>query len=1409
MRSLSILACTAILLVLPGSGNAAAKSATTQQQAVTFFRSTTVPAWADPLTAIPPTTRHDPVVVRLSETQVWTGANPAILVNRATQVNDKSQLGEIGQYGISYFPAYQKLYLHRVAILRGDQVIDRTATAQTRLLEREPSLESGFYIGSTTVQLLLSDIRVGDTLWITYTTTGHNPVFGNVSADDFSWDYVRAVEQRRLTIAHPVNSTIRWRELGDVRPHTIEPTVERSGQIERLRFSARSLEAFEPEAGTPRELMPFTMIQTSAYADWQEVARWAANLFNGAADTPAVTALAKQFSGLKTEEERSSAALHWVQDEIRYFSVALGENSHRPQAPDVVLKRRYGDCKDKSRLLIAILARMGIKAEPVLVSAAAPGLPAKILPSPSWFDHVIVRVHADGKTYFIDPTREGEKGLLSTLPTALPGAAGLVVASATTALSTLPDDAVRPIVFEAQEKFVINKVDGDVRLEVNNVYRGKYASIARLRYAAMSPTEKRNDVLSDYEKNFRGATLTGEPVTTDGDNGASFTISAALNLPKAVLMDEGWPSIAHHTSIFNGALGIPDKLARKLPFELPLGRYKARYRLHIVWPEHVKLTNLDAAKTIDNTFFRAHKEYAWRGNETHYLIDYEIKRKQIAATELPELDSAAKLLTPFTEGTMKFDPDAQLRSNSPSFSVREGTFAHDAATLMAIGKLLNSGDKEKPSADLVNGLCGGLQLALHVTPGFPSTRPAGAAAFRELATIKGYDSQMHACRARLELSAGEVKFAADEFAKTKLDEDDPLRLLAAWSRIATGDRDGARDEVGQFLTARLDKGTLDANDAALATLLYKQLGESGPPALAAYVAATPDGPWPRPLLAYLDGQIDSEELLRRARQFGATTQVYALNDVWLFIGAQRQLAGDMASARHALRWYAANGIQGSRNAILARQHLRQIELSDPDLLKGLALAAGKNPDHKAAREAYLKAAARGVGRAEFELGLQLARGVLGPEDPAAAHAWYQKAAAHDDLDGMNTLGNQYEHGRGVAKDMAKAREWYERAAASGEQYASRNLANFYRYGKGGVARDAKLAFKYMTDAAELNNSDAQAELSEMHFLGEGTDKNNLRAVFWGSRAAELGNTEGLAQFAFLLAYGHGVAADPRKAVELWTIAAGKGSAAAMVQLGNAYSEGSGVDKDEKVALEWFDKASAKGNGYAAIQRGRAYFYGHGTPVDQAKARAIFTRLTELNVPEAYFWLGYIEEDQVNGSPGMKKAEQMYRLGADQGCTRCALNMGFSLQFGKAGRIDLEEAARWYRKASEQGQNSATNNLADMHENGFGMPVDLPQAIRLYRQAAQDGNATSLYSLGELNEHGKGMPANAYSAYLFYQLAANAGQEKAPEALVRVGLKLGEVQRNQAKAAAAAWKSPAPLPDSAATTTAAATKSNLQ
>ncbi|CAM2011552.1 DUF3857 domain-containing protein [Acanthopleuribacter pedis] len=89
---------------------------------------------------------------------------------------------------------------------------------------------------------------------------------------------------------------------------------------------------------------------------------------------------------------------------VRYTGLYLGDKDLVPTAPDVVLQRGYGDCKDKATLLTGMLRQVGIAADVALVNGSGHKIEPKT-PGLGAFDHAIVVVpREDGTRFWVDPT---------------------------------------------------------------------------------------------------------------------------------------------------------------------------------------------------------------------------------------------------------------------------------------------------------------------------------------------------------------------------------------------------------------------------------------------------------------------------------------------------------------------------------------------------------------------------------------------------------------------------------------------------------------------------------------------------------------------------------------------------------------------------------------------------------------------------------------------------------------------------------------------------------------------------------------------------------------------------------------------------------------------------------------------
>ena len=256
------------------------------------------------------------------------------------------------------------------------------------------------------------------------------------------------------------------------------------------------------------------------FASWAEVARWAYGLYE---QTPppngALTAKITEIrSAHPTEGARAEAVVRFVQDEIRYLGIELGEHSHRPHSASSVFEQRFGDCRDKVMLLVTMLRALGVNADPALVDTNLSAHVGDELPSPQAFDHVIARLRVDGRELWVDPTRTLERGPLAA--TDVPYGRALIASKETTDLSVIPSASTLGLKPDGQPSRLVRETlriaqDGPSTLEVTSTYRGVAANDERFSLSRTLRNKAKVARLEFYAERFEGIDARGDLVVED------------------------------------------------------------------------------------------------------------------------------------------------------------------------------------------------------------------------------------------------------------------------------------------------------------------------------------------------------------------------------------------------------------------------------------------------------------------------------------------------------------------------------------------------------------------------------------------------------------------------------------------------------------------------------------------------------------------------------------------------------------------------------------------------------------------------------------------------------------------------------------------------------------------------------
>ena len=246
------------------------------------------------------------------------------------------------------------------------------------------------------------------------------------------------VTKTRILLSHPESLPLHY--VLNLLPAAKVSKATENG-VETIAIENGPLEAFtEDTKFLPPDVVPYPEVEFSTGSSWQQVAGEYARLVNEKlrlADVqPLVSRAGARDAARLDLVRRLVGALH---KSVRYTGVEFGESSLVPQYPAETLKRKYGDCKDKATVLVAMLRAAGISANLALLSTG-PGQDVNPeLPGMGMFDHAIVYVPAAGSDaeLWIDATAQYSR--VGVLPQMDYGRWALVVDEKTTSLKKIPE----------------------------------------------------------------------------------------------------------------------------------------------------------------------------------------------------------------------------------------------------------------------------------------------------------------------------------------------------------------------------------------------------------------------------------------------------------------------------------------------------------------------------------------------------------------------------------------------------------------------------------------------------------------------------------------------------------------------------------------------------------------------------------------------------------------------------------------------------------------------------------------------------------------------------------------------------------------------------------------------------------
>lgn len=468
----------------------------------------------------------EPVSVLLIDRQIHAPSNSRYTrIVRRLETHQAVQ--DLGTVELDFDPATQQLLVHGVSIFRAGALHNHAVESAFELFQREAGLERDIISGAVTSLLVLKDIRIGDVLDVEFSVVSDSELFG-----DHYW-FTEIIGN-----THPIGRQwLSWIER-EGQPLFVQ-SVEGLGSYERESSDVGFVRtwAFEHtpvvtlDNDIPVTHKPFPEISITTFGGWADVAAlflqpWSVEPADREGLEQELAPLRQRFA---SEPFAAIAeAVDLVRHHVRYLGYSPGVFALVPADPARVWDRRFGDCKEKSRLLCWLLRELGVDADPVLVNTFGGAALEAQPPSPGVFDHVIVRLRHGGTELWIDPTDVARRGDVIGWRS-LPFHFGLPLVTGSDRLVSIPAEPKGSSGLEVEEIVTVDSKTRGGTITVTHAYRGGDADMLRHAMDSRGRTALANYLAEQVKQTRSDAAASGEMEVTDDPIANKFTLRCTFH----------------------------------------------------------------------------------------------------------------------------------------------------------------------------------------------------------------------------------------------------------------------------------------------------------------------------------------------------------------------------------------------------------------------------------------------------------------------------------------------------------------------------------------------------------------------------------------------------------------------------------------------------------------------------------------------------------------------------------------------------------------------------------------------------------------------------------------------------------------------------------------------------------------
>jgi transglutaminase-like putative cysteine protease len=381
-------------------------------------------------------------------------------------------------------------------------------------------------------------------------------------------------------------------------------------------------------------------------SSWESIGNWDNSLTNGRRNvTPEVAEKVRQLTAGNSGFDATLRAIaNFIQTDIRYVAIEIGIGGFQPHYAGDVFRNRYGDCKDMTTLMSAMLQAAGIRSNYVLVFTEH-GVTDPKVPE-SFFNHSIIAIELPPQSTAyrsVVTARNGKQYLIfnatdhltpvGDMSDYLQGNAALLMTESGGEIITIPLQTPESNRLDRTAKFTLNP-DGTLAGEVIEKRTGENAKSLR---AAMkeSTDSERTKYLERYFGHFlNGAAILESNVENLTQIDKELTLRYKISSGK--YSQNAGPLVLVRARVL-GEKGVTiDWKDRKYPVALDAPSFQSD-TFEIAIPAGFVVDDIPEPAQIDVGFASYKSNFEVSGSTIRYHREYVVKDPQVPLAKLADL----------------------------------------------------------------------------------------------------------------------------------------------------------------------------------------------------------------------------------------------------------------------------------------------------------------------------------------------------------------------------------------------------------------------------------------------------------------------------------------------------------------------------------------------------------------------------------------------------------------------------------------------------------------------------------------------------------------------------------------------------------------------------------------------------